>query len=70
MTGLCAIIFGLCAIIFDYCTIIRHYFYDYFYDYFSDYVGLNAIVLSIISGCLHTENANVQTAILDPFMQE
>ncbi len=27
-------------------------------------------LIQIISGCLHTENANVQTAILDPFMQE
>ena len=28
------------------------------------------VLFLIISGCLHTENANVQTAILDPFMQE
>ncbi len=27
-------------------------------------------LFQIISGCLHTENANVQTAILNPFMQE
>jgi hypothetical protein len=40
---------GLYAIIRDYGTIIRDYCYDYFSDYFSDYVGLNAIILSIIS---------------------
>ena len=61
---------GLYAIIHDYGTIIRDYFSDYFPDYFSDYVGLNAIILSIISeipiisGCRHPENGNVQIAYL------
>ncbi len=36
----------------------------------TDYFSLCFLLFSIMTGCLHPENGNVQTAILDPFTEE
>ncbi len=58
----------------DYFMIMRDYFPYYFSEYISDYVGFYAIfffrLFTIISRRRHPENGNMQSAILDPIMEE
>ena len=36
----------------------------------TDYFSLSFLLFSIMTGCRHPENGNVQPAILDPFTDE
>ncbi len=76
---------GLYHVITHYNTIIRYYF-PYYFSYYdtldypiifpitsiTDYFSLSFLLFSIMTGCRHPENGNVQPAILasDPFTEE
>ena len=74
---------GLFAIILHYGTIIRYYC-TYYCTYYGNgfllyaiiapiiryYCSLFFLLFSIMAGCRHLENGNVQTAIPDPIMEE
>ena len=64
---------GLFAIIARYGSIIRYYCTYYsplFAPIIRYYCSLFFLLFSIMAGCLHQENGNVQTAILEPIMEE
>ena len=68
MTLLYAIIFPIQVIfpIMTHGTIIFPIIFPIMTHYFS----LFFLLFSIMTGCWHTENGNVQTAIIDPIIDE
>ena len=66
MTLLYAIIFPIIFPIMTHGTIIFPIIFPIMTHYFS----LFFLLFSIMTGCWHTENGNVQTAIIDPIIEE